>query len=35
MDSVNEGTAEMIINYELDMALGDLKPGWEDPTVTK
>ena len=35
MDAVNEGTAEMINNYELDMALGDLKPGWEDPTVTK
>ena len=35
MDAVNEGTAEMINNYELDMALGDLKPGWEDPAVTK
>ena len=35
MDAVNEGTAEMINNYELDMAVGDLKPGWEDPKITK
>jgi hypothetical protein len=35
MDSVNAGTAEMINNYELDMAVGDLKSGWGDPTVAK
>ena len=35
MDAVNEGMAEMINNYELDMAVGDLKPGWEGSTATK
>jgi gamma-glutamylcyclotransferase (GGCT)/AIG2-like uncharacterized protein YtfP len=32
MDAISKGKAEMINNYELDMAVGDLKPGWEDPT---
>ena len=32
MDAISKGKAEMINNYELDMAVGDLKPGWVDPT---
>lgn len=32
LDFLKAGTAEMINNYSLDMAKGDLKPGWEEPS---
>ena len=32
LDFLKQGTAEMINNYNLDMAKGELKPGWEEPS---
>ena len=32
LDFLKAGTAEMINDYSLDMAKGDLKPGWEEPS---
>ena len=32
LDFLKQGTAEMINNYSLDMAKGELKPGWEEPS---
>ena len=31
LDAVRDGTAAMAREYAADMAIGELKPGWEDP----
>lgn len=31
LNHLNTETAEMINNYSLDMAEGELKPGWDEP----